>query len=291
MNHEQVQQWIGKTRKSEATISLGIAERMQASLNRKSTFSLGDSLPPAWHWLYFHEAVAADDLGIEGHEALGHFMPPVDFGVGFGAPAAPRRMWAGGRLQFLAPLSLGDSVQRVSRIHSIAHKEGRSGNLVFVTVEHRLYRKQHGSFSNSPAIIEEQDIVYRDPSQQANNNAAQRPTNEAEFSTPYQPDPILLFRYSALTFNAHRIHYDGDFCREVEGYPNLVVHGPLIATLLLDLFYHRFPEKAISSFSYRSHSPLFLPEAFSVNGKADGSAWAANAAGGLAMSATVGYGG
>ena len=272
--------WIGKTQEIATVISAETANLMQVTLNRDPEFNNGDELPPAWQWLYFHEPVRADMLGVEGHAELGQFMPPVSFG----GDQPPRRMWAGGSISFERPIIIGEPATKRSTVKSITPKEGRSGKLVFVVVEHEI------SIDGERCLLEEQSIVYREPVQ--STGVQSRPVDaveEGEFSAEYTPDPIMLFRYSALTFNGHRIHYDVDFCREHEGYPNLVVHGPLTATLLLDLFYHRFPEKRIGTFSYRGRSPLFVPNRFKVHGRPDGKVWATNHEGGLAMTAEVIY--
>ena len=280
MEMEPLQQWLGKTTTHRAPISVEQANLMQATLNRPATLKAGQPLPPAWHWLYFHEAIIAVKLGVEGHEVLGEFMPPVSFGD----DVPPRRMWAGGKISFLEPVRLGDVAQKRSTIASITPKEGRSGKLVFVVVEHEI------SVEDVVCIREERTIVYREPAG-ANAPPIQPPASptDGQFFATYTPDPILLFRYSALTFNAHRIHYDVDFCLEHEGYPDLVVHGPLTATLLLDLFRQQYPRKRIVGFNYRGVSPLFNPNPFTVNGRSDGQAWASNHQGGLAMFAQVTY--
>ena len=273
--------WLGKEESAAALIDVGMANKMNAALDREPTFARGDALPPAWHWLYFHRAVRAEDLAADGHPKLGGFMPPISFGDG----APPRRMWAGGKLTFEHPIRLGDRATKHSIIKSITPKEGRSGALCFVSIENEI------SVDGHRCLCEEQTIVYRQPSQSNGEhlqNASAKPAaTDADFSKSFTPDPVLLFRYSALTFNSHRIHYDVDYCRQQEGYPNLVVHGPLTATLLLDLFYRQFPDRQIATFDYRGLSPLFNPHAFTLNGKESGEAWAANHQGRLAMSATV----
>ena len=229
------------------------------------------SLPPAWQWLYFHDIVRASELGDEGHPQLGITMPPVPL---------PRRMWAGGRLDFARPMRLGSRVQRTSTISSIKPKEGKTGPLYFVTVEHDFQSE------GLHTLLEQQTIVYREMSSTAEVPAATPAPTGAGFSTNWQLDSTALFRYSALTFNGHRIHYDVDYSRQVEGYPNLVIHGPLIATLLLDLANRE--GRPLRRFTYRAKNPLFLPAAFTVNGTTDGDRtklWAANPSGGLAMEA------
>jgi 3-methylfumaryl-CoA hydratase len=267
------QQWIGKSSTSVAQLHAEQANHMAVILDRDPSFQAGDALPPAWHWLYFHELVKASDLGPDGHPKLGLIMPPVPL---------PRRMWAGGSLAFFAPLRLGNTVEKVSVIRSIAPKQGRSGRLYFVGVEH-TFRIQ-----GAVHLVEEQTIVYRELDLDGATGAAPAAPSDAEYSQEYTLDSTALFRYSALTFNGHRIHYDVDYCRAVEGYPDLVIHGPLIATLLLDLYVRR--GQPLRRFRYRAKSPLFLPHPFTVNGKADGRSttlWASNHAGGLAMEAEI----
>ena len=254
LNLEHLNQWLGREQFLEAHISVEVANRMNATLSRSATFQPGDPLPPAWHWLYFHEAVPGNELGPDGHARRGGFLPPIPL---------PRRMWAGGSIKFEAPVLLGDTATKRSTVKAITPKQGRSGQLCFVSIEHEIY-VQH-----ERRLFETQTLVYRDAPQPGHNidlNAQLAPT-DADFSRSYQPDPIMLFRYSALTFNGHRIHYDIDYCQNEEGYPGLVVHGPLTATLLLDLFYHQYPDQKITYFAYRGRSPLFNPNPFLVQGQ------------------------
>ena len=194
-------------------------------------------------------------------------------------------MWAGGRLSFLHPLRVGDAMTRTSRIASIASKQARSGPLVFVTVEHEI------TTAAGVALREEHDIVYRDlPAPGATAIPAAAPTDEA-FARKITPDDVLLFRYSALTFNGHRIHYDRRYVTEVEGYPGLIVHGPLIATLLVDLVRREHPDAVVRRFEFKALSPLFDLHPFTVCGRPEGdkrfALWARNADGALAMQATA----
>lgn len=268
-------QWLGNEATAAATIAAETANLMAATLDRAQTFQAGDPLPLAWHWLYFHEAVKSSDLGREGHPRLGGFLPPVPL---------PGRMWAGGRLSFAQPLRIGDQAVRRSSARSITPKSGRSGQLCFVVVGHEL------SVKGRLCLSEEQTIVYRELAQGGQAGPIQAAPGGAEVSRVYRPDPVLLFRYSALTFNSHRIHYDLDYCRQVEGYPDLVVHGPLLATLLLDLATSHYRDERISGFSYQARSPVFNPDPFSVNGRREGQSaqlWVANKEGGLAMQASV----
>jgi 3-methylfumaryl-CoA hydratase len=265
--------WVGRHSTTYDVLDPQQANRMAATLDREPTFQEGDALPPAWQWLYFHDIVPASRLGDEGHPQLGVTMPPVPM---------PRRMWAGGRLDFLEPMRLGARVQRVSTIQSIVPKEGKTGPLYFVTVEHAF------STDGQPNLLEQQTIVYREMSSTAEPARASAAPTGAEFVTKWSLDNTALFRYSALTFNGHRIHYDADYSRAVEGYPNIVIHGPLIATLLLDLAHRE--GRPIARFTYRARSPLFLPSPFTVNGAGTSSGtrlWAANDSGGLAMEADI----
>ncbi|RZL88152.1 MAG: acyl-CoA dehydrogenase, partial [Variovorax sp.] len=203
----------------------------------------GDALPPLWHWLYFLPHALQSEIGEDGHPQRGGFLPPVPL---------PRRMWAGGRLHWHQPLKLGETVRRVSRIESVKHKAGRSGDLLFVLVRHELHTPA------GLALTEEHDIVYR--AMPVPGEAASPPTPAPEgavWTRGLQPDEVLLFRYSALTFNGHRIHYDRRYVTEVEGYPGLVVHGPLIATLLLDLLRRERPDAVVRRFSFKAVRPTF----------------------------------
>jgi len=268
--------WIGRSQTARQRIDAWPVQAMSATLDRNDTPAEdGMALPPGWHWMFFNPTAPAHEIGVDGHPERGGFLPPVPL---------PRRMWAGGRLTFHRPLAIGRTVERQSRIDDVKIKHGRSGRLVFVTVRHVIVDQ------DGPCVEEAQDIVFRDPPDQS---APAQPV-AAPASGPWRraisPDPVLLFRYSALTFNGHRIHYDRPYVTGVEGYPGLIVHGPLIATLLLDLVRRQAPERALARFSFRAVSPLFDTAPFTVNGAPDiGSAklWAANDSGGLAMDGTV----
>ncbi len=230
------------------------AAALHAALGRPgSAPQAGDALPPFWHWLYFWDAQPPEMLGRDGHPKLGQFLPDVGL---------PRRMWAGGRLSFRVPVALGAPAWKRSTITSVTQKEGRSGPLAFVTARHEI--RDAGA---ATAIVEEQDIVYReDPAPDASApRVDQAPTDERR-RVRWSANPALLFRYSALTFNGHRIHYDLDYCREVEGYPGLVVHGPLLATLMLELASTLSPNP-IANFAFRARSPVFHTEMFEICAK------------------------
>ncbi len=236
----------------------------------------GDPVPPLWHWLYFLETHRQSELSPDGHAKLGGFLPPVPL---------PRRMWAGGRFQFHRPLRVGETYTRTSRIADVHEKKGRTGTLVFVVARHEIEN------ADGIALIEEQDLVYRAHAKPGDPAPAPQPAPaDAVWERTVQPDDVLLFRYSALTFNGHRIHYDRRYATETEGYPGLVVHGPLIATLLLDLLRRHMPAADVTRFEFRAVSPLFDTSPFKVCGKPerDGktiSLWATDMTDGLAMSA------
>jgi len=244
--------WIGRDEVRTDVIDERTAVALAATLDYKAEEVLaGDELPPLWHWVYFTPNVRRSDIGADGHAKRGGFLPAVDL---------PNRMWAGGRLQFLRPLRIGEKVERVSRIVRCERKTGRTGELVFVTVEHLISGEYGG------AIKEFHDIVYRQASK-GGPITGERVEKEANFSQIVHPDPVLLFRYSALTFNGHRIHYDHPYTTQVEGYPGLVVHGPLIATLLLNAFRNAHPSATVSEFSFRAVGPLFDTSNFAVAGR------------------------
>jgi 3-methylfumaryl-CoA hydratase len=275
-----LRQWIGKAERLSDVITATPYAALAATLDRPAARpAAGTPLPPLWHWLYFLRLYAQADVGPDGHAKRGGFLPPVPL---------PRRMWAGSQFEFSRPLCIGDAVTRRSTIVEVTEKLGRSGPLVFVKVRHEIHRADE----SLPALIEFHDLVYRDAP--AAGAAAPPPMSAPKTSLwerKINPDPVLLFRYSALTFNGHRIHYDRRYVTEVEGYPGLVVHGPLIATLLLDLLRREMPEAEVSRFQFKAIRPLFDLEAFSVCGqKGDGKTvqlWAQDHEGWLTMDATA----
>ena len=285
---ETLARWLGKTREVCDTIRAQPAEFLRVTLEKMRTVGAapqipmksGMPLPVCWHWLFFLEAAPPSSLGRDGHAARGEFLPPV---------ALPRRMWAGGRLEFAEPLCIGERIVRKSVIKDIQEKTGRSGELCFVTVRHEFFCENGGL-----KMSEEHDIVYRSapsitPATEVLKAAAKPPVapQDADARIEITADTVMLFRYSALTFNSHRIHYDADYCREVENYPAQVVHGPLIATMLAGLATKQ--GGAPSRFSYRAVSPLFATQPFRIavkkgqNGELE--IWAENGCGELAMSA------
>jgi len=245
--------WLGREQVADDVLSAGAVRAMSATLDLTPPVELtGYTLPALWHWLYFFPTTPASELADDGHAEKGGFIPPIPLS---------RRMWAGGCLEFFLPLCVGDRVQRVSRITNIQHKTGASGELVFVTLNHDIFR------GRQVAIRERQDLVYRDnPAADAPPSREIFPPGAATWSHTVEPSPALLFRYSAITFNAHRIHYDRDYAIDVEGYSDLVVHGPLVATLLLGLLTENCPAAQISRFEYRGIRPLLAGRAFELQG-------------------------
>lgn len=271
---DHLKSWVGRTEEARDVLSSRLADGFAATLDLSERYAEGDEAPLCLHWCLAPPMVPSGETGPDGHPARGGFLPPVPL---------PRRMWAGGEMTFHEPLRVGDEVTRRSRIEDVAMKEGRSGRLCFVTVRHEI------ATDRGTAIEERQDIVYRDMTP-GGTPPPPKPGDEApsgELTRSVAATPLLLFRYSALTFNGHRIHYDRSYCIEEEGYPGLIVHGPLQATLLVHLaaeYLGRPPQ----TFAYRGVSPLFDGGAFSVNVAADGAGakgWTVSADGRRTMTA------
>jgi len=245
--------WIGRTEHAEDIITVQTAAAMGATLDRDDPLPQeGDPLPPLWHWMYFTPKVRRSGLGPDGHPERGHFLPPVSL---------PRRMFAGASYQFNTPLRLGATVSRISEILDVTSKQGRSGPLVFVKVRH-VY-----SMAGEVAFEEIQNIVYREAAG-ASDTPAPEPVEieDGAWRHSVTADPVTLFRYSALTFNGHRIHYDYPYATGVEGYPDLVVHGSLIASNLVELCREKTDDRAIASFYFRAKRPLFANTPFEITG-------------------------
>jgi 3-methylfumaryl-CoA hydratase len=277
-----LKEWIGRTETRTDVVTAVPVAALAATLDRDDPPPRdGDNLPHLWHWLYFLPIARQSEVAPDGHPQRGGFLPPVTL---------PRRMWAGGRLEFRQPLRVGEAITRTSQIMDVTEKQGRSGALVFVLVRHEISGLQ------GLAITEEHDIVYRDHPHPA-DPAAVTPAapQNAAWERVITPNDVLLFRYSALTFNGHRIHYDRRYVTEVEGYPGLVVHGPLIATLLMDLLRRSLPAARVMHFQFRAVSPLFDLAPFTVCGKPEEGGpdkglvrlWARNPEGRLAMEASA----
>ena len=276
-DQERWRDWIGREQTAEDVLDAGRARALHATLDDTGkALDDGDALPPLWHWMYFWNVAAASTLGADGHPERGWFLPPIEL---------PRRMWAGSRFTFLRPLPVGAAAARRSRIKDIRFREGRNGPLAFVTVRHEI------AADGAPCIEEEQDIVYRAAPRPGETLRPGDPApTDATWRREITPDPVLLFRYSALTFNGHRIHYDLKHATEVEGYPGLVVHGPLLATLMLELVRAERPEARVTAFEFRAMRPVFDTAPFTVAGRLAGDGKSAELwiAGPDGMSATKG---
>jgi 3-methylfumaryl-CoA hydratase len=273
--------WIGRGEETEELIALAPVQAAAAMLDDTTTdFAQGSPLPPLWQWFFFLPHAPQSRLDADGHPQRGGFLPPITL---------PRRMFAGARMRFLKPLVIGKPARRESRIQDISSKEGRTGNLAFVTVAHLIHQ------DDELCVVEEQDIVYREAGDPVRTPEPCElpPAPAGAWTRMVTPDVTLLFRFSALTFNAHRIHYDRRYATAVEGYPGLVVQGPLLAVLLLELV--RFhARQQVTAFAFRARAPLFDLTPFrlvGVPGEQQVSLEAQGSDGKIAMTATADLGG
>ena len=237
--------WLNQPHCYDDFIHSEKANLMSATLNQDKQYLKNDSLPNSWHWIYFNEAIKTADLDADGHQKLGTFIPPLPY---------HNRMWAGGEMVFHEPLLVGYAAQKHSTVTAVTPKVGKSGKLCFVSVEHII--KQN----NQTKVIEKQNIVYRQKIQ-GNHSKIIVPshfTNTHHYTQSWQANELMLFRYSALTFNAHLIHYDKQYCQQ-HSYPDLIIHCPLNATLLLQGYSDMQPNITLKKFTYKAMSPLFYP--------------------------------
>ena len=278
---EELRAWVGRSETIKDAINPTPVVALTATLDHPAApVEVGTTLPYLWHWLYFLPMHRQSEIGADGHAKRGGFLPPVPL---------PRRMWAGSQFEFRSPIRVADRVARTSTIDDVTVKEGRTGTLVFVKVRHEVRCND----SSDPALVEFHDIVYREA--QGPNDVAPPPLAapaQAQWKRSIVPDDVLLFRYSALTFNGHRIHYDRQYVTKVEGYPGLIVHGPLIATLLMDLLRRQMPQADVASFRFKAVRPTFDLHPFHLQGQpeADGKTirlWASDHEGWLTMDATA----
>jgi 3-methylfumaryl-CoA hydratase len=273
---DHLRQWIGRTTEASDFVTPQLVKGLRATLFLPiGEPKPGDAAPYTVHWCLAPPVVAASELGADGHPSRGGFLPPVPL---------PRRMWAGGELEFFDTLRVGDEVTRSSCIKDVGLKTGSTGTLCFVAVNHEI------TTPRGTAIRERHDIVYRDvtPSSSAPAKAAP-PVPVTKHRETHFADPVLLFRYSALTFNGHRIHYDRDYVTKVEGYPGLIFHGPMQAALQIE-FAAKLRRLVPKKFAYRGVQPLFEGSEFSVNANetADGmETWTANSEGQPTMKGTA----
>jgi 3-methylfumaryl-CoA hydratase len=254
----------------EDFISADVLNRMSLTLDYDMRFEPGAVVPKLWHWLFFLPQVKASDTGADGHPNTGGFIPALE--------GLDRRMWAGSRFRFYGDLKAGQQAERKSVVKDVTLKQGKTGKLGFVLVEHQVFQ------NGRRVLTEEHDIVYKAAPRAAvtvaSVNAGLRPPGKkAQWSDTIRPNPVLLFRYSALTFNGHRIHYDRDFCKEEFGFPGLAVHGPLVATLLIELVRKNLPSARVIEYSFRAIGPIFDFQEFKVEGCRDNAQvllWAVN---------------
>ena len=275
---ENLKRWAGRSEAAADSVTPVPVAALRATLDLdQGAPRAGEPLPLPWQWLYFLPIHRQSALSENGHPRLGDFIPPVPL---------PRRMYAGGRMYMHQPLRIGDAIQRISTIADVSYKQGSSGPLVFLQIRHEISNQQ------GLAITETQDIVYREESRPGiAAPAAQAAPATQQWLREFQADPILLFRFSALTFNGHRIHYDYPYVTGVEGYPGLVVHGPLLAVLLLDLLQRQLPASQVREFSFRALHPVFNMAPFylcgGLAGQQSASLWVRDADGVLCLSATA----
>lgn len=249
MKDFEAENWLGRTQERSDQFSAPLVRRLAATFEVRPPAE-GEELPWLWHWCFFDDCAQQSGLGPDGHPTLGTFMPPAH---------GRNRMWAGSRVNFLNPLHVGATARRLTTIKHIEEKHGRTGSLLFVTLAHEVWEGE------LLCLREEQDIVYREPS--LPKVTAGDPVIETQWVESVVPDPLLLFRYSALSFNAHRIHYDWPYVTETEGYPGLVVHGPLTATMNLAAFARANPLARMKYFSFRGIRPLIAPAPIHFGGR------------------------
>jgi 3-methylfumaryl-CoA hydratase len=272
---DHLRQWIGRSEEATDIVTAQLVKGLRATLFQEvGDPKTGDAAPFTAHWCLAQPVFPMSMLGPDGHPTRGGFLPPVPL---------PRRMWAGGEIEFMQPLRVGDESTRTSRIADVQVKTGSTGTLCFVSVEHSI------SSPRGVAIRERQDIVYREMTTAA-SATAKAPPPQAQHRETHVSDPVLLFRYSALTFNGHRIHYDREYVTKVEGYPGLIFHGPLQAALIIEMAAKLRSGKPPKKFSYRGLQPLFEGSEFSINAnetEAGIDLWTANAEGQPTMKGTA----
>lgn len=269
-------EWIGRTQVMRERLDAWPVRGLKAALEGDFGTGEGDEVPGLGQWLYFVPAVARSRMGEDGHPQRGDFLPPVSL---------PRRMWAASDIRFSRPMRIGEEVEKTARIADISVKAGKTGLLVFLKIEN-IYR-----VDGEQALSEMQTLVYRDDPRPDEAPPPPKPVPQAAaWSETVETDTALLFRYSAVTFNAHRIHYDAPYARDVEGYPNVVVHGQLTATMLFAALSRHVPGQRLGTFGFRAMKPIFVGERIFLEGAPSGNGydlWARDANGHLCLSASV----
>jgi len=274
--------WVGKSMTVDDEITLSAVRRMAAMLDLDPMqFERGREIPPHWHSMFFTPNARRSQIGHDGHPKKGEFLPPIPL---------PRRMFVGRTATFPGDLRVGDQAQKRSEIIGIEQKHGRSGTLVFLKVRHTI------EVDGKPTVIEQQEVVYRDAPDNKAKAAPAAPTpapvpTDNDWSATYEMDPVLLFRYSALTWNGHRIHYDADYARREEGYPACVMNGALTVHLVIDEALKRGNNRRLKGLSAKLMSPLFVGNKLVIGGRAQQGdlveAWAGNEQGALAARVTL----
>lgn len=279
MDIEKLKSWLGREQRAAQRMDLWPVEGLHALLNMDAHPAEGDEAPYLAQWLYFGPTVPQSRIATDGHPERGDFLPPIPL---------PRRMWAASDVTFKRNLRIGETVQKTARIADISSKEGASGTLLFLKVDNDYVDE-----SGAAILRETQTLVYRDEPSSAEASPRSTPAPSiAAWSQAVTPDETMLFRYSAITFNAHRIHYDRSYTQDVEHYADIIVQGQLTATLLLEAFLRAKPEQRIASFSFRGVQPIFCNETIYLEGAPDGSEgtyrlWARDAAGNMRTSAKI----
>ena len=275
---EKLQNWVGRSEVVEDDISLSTVVNMCSTIGSNPVeLQPGSHLPPCWHWLYFNRGAKPECLRIDGTYADNEYMPPIP---------SPRRMWAANKIEIDKPLTIGCTAKRITTIEEIIEKNGASGRLIFLRERTEITDENGGS------LIDWRTLVFRGEAKKLEKKKNNPVPKVGSWSQIINPDPILLFRYSALTFNSHRIHYDRDYTTNIEGYPELLVHAPLVATLLLNLLRREIPIAEVKEINLRATAPIFSNQPFSVNGviseeEKKSELWAATKDGNLAMIANV----
>lgn len=272
---DHLKTWIGRQECVTDTLDGTKASELAAILDHERLdFTRGQPLPMGWQWIYFNPILRSSDLDEDGHPRRGDFLPPVPF---------PRRMWASGKIVSHQPLLIGIETEKQSSIKGVSLKEGKSGPLLFVDVAHAYWQE------GATRLEEVQNIVFREVNAQSSVPKKSPPApRPSEFSRAMSANEVLLFRYSAVTFNAHRIHHDEAYATEVEGYRGLVVHGPLLATMLIDFAMETLNITGLEEFQFRALRPLFANDSFHLHGRRDGSdldLWICDDAGYIIMEA------
>jgi 3-methylfumaryl-CoA hydratase len=277
VSNQDYASWIGRTRSMTDVILPDQAVKLAATLDcAPPPWPTGDPLPAGWHWCYFHEVTPLSGIGRDGHQALGEFLPPVDL---------PRRMWASGEIEITQPLGIGETVDKTPQ--SSPSTKSRGAPASWCSCAWATTYRQHEAQTCARCT---RSSTARPLPPMLPTPPPQLPQESAEWSRDMTAGPVQLFRYSALTFNSHRIHYDVDFCRNEEGYDGLIIHGPLTATMLMEAARELEPARALKKFSFRAVSPLTHVHPFSLHARhtEDGmSLWACNHRGELAMTATA----